>query len=230
MILGNVEKEIYYNIDTFNFQCIDNRLYILGLDEYALHYDLNNNYDVINALIDFSRPHTPDEIDFRYWRNIQNKDKILKFNDMSYPTEYISEEGVRRLYNMINGKQITFNFSYKNYVESCENNANMEYVAPPIIRIQETKKSSNRNLEYPGYDNWRRSILNRDKVCQCCGHDDKLEVHHLFGYKENPSLAVNKFNGITLCKFCHDKYHSVYGLKGINPVDFVDFIKRFGVR
>ena len=29
---------------------------------------------------------------------------------------------------------------------------------------------------------------------------------------------------------CHDKYHSVYGLKDINPVDFMNFIKRFGVR
>lgn len=88
----------------------------------------------------------------------------------------------------------------------------------------------NRNSETPGYNEWRNSIVNRDKKCVCCGLDKHLEAHHLFGYKENPSLAVNPSNGITLCKFCHDKYHSVYGLKDINPVDFVDFIKRFGVR
>ena len=90
--------------------------------------------------------------------------------------------------------------------------------------------TTNRESEHPGYNEWRESIIKRDQVCQCCGFDKHLEAHHLFGYKENPELAVNHSNGVTLCKFCHDKYHSVHGLKDINPVDFVDFIKRFGVR
>lgn len=90
--------------------------------------------------------------------------------------------------------------------------------------------TSNRNQETPGYNDWRKKIIGRDGKCVCCGHDKHLEAHHLFGYKENPNLAVNEYNGVTLCKFCHDKYHSVYGLKDINPVDFMNFIKRFGVR
>ena len=88
----------------------------------------------------------------------------------------------------------------------------------------------NRNDKTPGYNDWRKKIIGRDGKCVCCGHDKHLEAHHLFGYKENPNLAVNEYNGVTLCKFCHDKYHSVYGLKDINPVDFMNFIKRFGVR
>lgn len=88
----------------------------------------------------------------------------------------------------------------------------------------------NRNDETPGYNDWRKSIINRDKNCVCCGHDKHLEAHHLFGYKENPNLAVNESNGVALCKFCHDKYHNIYGVKNINPVDFMNFIKRFGVR
>ena len=88
----------------------------------------------------------------------------------------------------------------------------------------------NRNEETPGYNEWRNTIINRDHKCVCCGHDKHLEAHHLFGYKENPSLAVNESNGVTLCKFCHDKYHNIYGVKNINPVDFMNFIKRFGVR
>ena len=88
-----------------------------------------------------------------------------------------------------------------------------------------------REDEVPGYDNWRKQVLSRDnQQCVCCGLNKHLEVHHLFGYKENPELAVNEDNGVTLCKFCHDKYHSVYGLKNINPVDFIDFIKRYGVK
>ena len=90
--------------------------------------------------------------------------------------------------------------------------------------------SENRNIKSPGYDHWRNTILSKDnQKCICCGHDKHLEVHHLFGYKENPELAIHPDNGVTLCRFCHDKYHSVYGLKNINPRDFISFIRRFGV-
>lgn len=88
----------------------------------------------------------------------------------------------------------------------------------------------NRNDETPGYNDWRTDIIKRDEKCVCCGFDKHLQAHHLFGYKENPELATHEHNGVTLCKFCHDKYHSVYGLKNINPVDFMNFIKKYGVR
>lgn len=45
--------------------------------------------------------------------------------------------------------------------------------------------------------------------------------------KFNPELAYEVNNGIILCQFCHDKYHSVYGLKDINPVKLAKFIRRF---
>ena len=67
----------------------------------------------------------------------------------------------------------------------------------------------NRNDETPGYNDWRTDIIKRDEKCVCCGFDKHLQAHHLFGYKENPELATHEHNGVTLCKFCHDKYHSV---------------------
>jgi replicative DNA helicase Mcm len=87
-----------------------------------------------------------------------------------------------------------------------------------------------RSKLHKGYNNWVKSVIIRDKVCQCCGLDKHLEAHHLFGYKENQDLATNINNGVTLCKFCHKKYHSIYGVKNINPVDFMNFIKKYGVR
>ena len=98
------------------------------------------------------------------------------------------------------------------------------------IEIITESSINDRNIKTPGYNTWRNNVINRDKKCQCCGLDKKLEAHHLFGYKDHQELATNINNGITLCKFCHKKYHSVYGLKDINPVDFVNFVKRFGVR
>ena len=82
----------------------------------------------------------------------------------------------------------------------------------------------------PEYNSWRKEVVNRDKVCQCCGYDNKLQAHHIFGYGDNKELRVDPNNGITLCAFCHGKYHSAYGRDNANPKDLIDFIKRFGVR
>ena len=84
-----------------------------------------------------------------------------------------------------------------------------------------------RDQETPGYTKWRNDVIKRDEVCQCCGLNKHLVAHHIFGYKEHPELAVNVDNGITLCQFCHDKYHSIYGVKDINPHDLVEFIRKY---
>ena len=57
--------------------------------------------------------------------------------------------------------------------------------------------------------------------------EERLQVHHIFGYKEYPELALDTGNGIVLCQFCHDKYQSIYGLKEINAVKFAKFMRRF---
>lgn len=77
---------------------------------------------------------------------------------------------------------------------------------------------------------WRNEIISRDKVCQCCGFDKHLEAHHIFSYRDNEKLRDKLENGITLCKFCHKKYHSAYGRDGANPKDLAEFMRRFGVR
>lgn len=97
------------------------------------------------------------------------------------------------------------------------------------IKNNEVNVVINRNQETPGYDAWRGEVIARDKVCQCCGLDKHLQAHHIFGYAEHPELATDVNNGLVLCKFCHEKYHSIYGLKDINPRDLVEFIKDFGV-
>lgn len=77
---------------------------------------------------------------------------------------------------------------------------------------------------------WREKVISRDKVCQCCGFDKHLEAHHIFGHKNYNDLTDDLNNGITLCKFCHKKYHSAYGVKNANAKDLAEFMKRFGVR
>lgn len=82
----------------------------------------------------------------------------------------------------------------------------------------------------PEIREWKKNVLNRDNhTCQCCGVQKHLEVHHISSFTENPHLRVDVNNGIVLCKWCHGKYHSLYGIKGANPYDFVNFLDRFKV-
>lgn len=95
------------------------------------------------------------------------------------------------------------------------------------------RESNNQSRENnPAYRMFKRSILERDNhKCQCCGLNKRLHVHHIYSYTTHPELATDVTNGIVLCQFCHQKYHSVYGKKdSVNPVTFAQFIKRFGIR
>lgn len=57
----------------------------------------------------------------------------------------------------------------------------------------------------PWYKEWRLAVFNRDGfVCQMCGKRAKLlECHHIRPKYQYPALTLDKDNGITLCKFCH---------------------------
>lgn len=98
------------------------------------------------------------------------------------------------------------------------------WVGDRSIGLSKSNKKGRNN------SHWRNEIISRDKVCQCCGFDKHLEAHHIFSYRDNEKLRDKLENGITLCKFCHKKYHSAYGRDGANPKDLAEFMKRFSVR
>ena len=82
------------------------------------------------------------------------------------------------------------------------------------------------------YRIFRENVLSRDNYkCQCCGLKKKLHVHHIFSYKYYSSLRTDVNNGITLCKYCHQKYHTIYGNKrNVNAETFSKFMRDFGIR
>lgn len=62
---------------------------------------------------------------------------------------------------------------------------------------------------------WRKTVLGRDGyVCNACGSQEKLEVHHIVRWVDAPDLRIDPDNGITLCCSCHDGVHAG-GLKTI---------------
>jgi hypothetical protein len=70
---------------------------------------------------------------------------------------------------------------------------------------------------YPEYKKWIKEVYERDDfTCQCCGiRGAVLNAHHLDSYDWCITGRTDIDNGITLCKLCHDDFHSLYG-KGQN--------------
>jgi 5-methylcytosine-specific restriction endonuclease McrA len=63
---------------------------------------------------------------------------------------------------------------------------------------------------------FRQLVLKRDNwICQKCGArvEAELHVHHIEGATQQPGMANDLENGITLCKECHKYVHSQDGCK-----------------
>lgn len=61
------------------------------------------------------------------------------------------------------------------------------------------------------YKLWKEAVNNRDNfTCQECGGKDKsiMETHHIKQFAEFPDERYNVYNGITLCRFCHQLRHT----------------------
>ncbi len=152
----------------------------------------------------------------------------LREEGMNY-TKIANELGINRktLYNWIKRGKIANRGKFKQFYDKWEE-ANTEYfrIHPP--KNTYNKKYAREKIE--GYPKFKKKVLSRDGyVCICCGHDHKLEVHHINGVKDNPDMVTDIDNGITLCKYCHLKYHEIYSRKNVNEKDFEEFLDRFRV-
>ena len=79
------------------------------------------------------------------------------------------------------------------------------------------------------YKDWVKSIKERDnECCVLCWADQHLEAHHVFSFKNFVPLRLDSDNGITLCHWCHKKYHAFYNLENTNPLTLLKFFKELG--
>ena len=147
----------------------------------------------------------------------RNLNVILKDTNCSYDA-----------YNMYDSLQITGILkAYKKgnkFIYYFETN-NVVKLPNSIIPEDEI---SERDRNSPEYNQWVKEVINRDKICQCCGGEKHLVAHHVFGYKNHEDLRINPDNGVALCKWCHGKYHSYHGISSANPQTLIKFIRRFG--
>lgn len=147
----------------------------------------------------------------------RNLNVLLKDSNSSYDD-----------YNMYDSLQITgFLKAYKKGNKFIYYfNANNVVKLPNSIIPDEEILEGDRNS--PEYTQWVKEVINRDKICQCCGGEKHLVAHHVFGYKNHEDLRINPDNGVALCKWCHGKYHSYHGISSANPQTLIKFIRRFG--
>jgi len=57
---------------------------------------------------------------------------------------------------------------------------------------------------------WKKKVLKRDKCCVICKTKDNLEAHHLYSYRHYPDKRYSVRNGVTLCSFHHELFHTSY--------------------
>jgi len=164
------------------------------------------------------------------WREayaaLEHMMKLGTFELIEAHVTYVDEE-----YVFIQHATITDDVSCSKIIEEISDNATCLYLNI-IIKGEffEIGPVRGYRRNSPEVREWKKNVLNRDNhTCQCCGVKKHLEVHHISSFTENPHLRVDVNNGIVLCKWCHGKYHSLYGIKGANPYDFVNFLDRFKV-
>lgn len=60
------------------------------------------------------------------------------------------------------------------------------------------------------YQQWRKEVFERDKVCVICGSDKQLQADHIKSFRDYPDLRFDLSNGRVLCYPCHKQTPS-YG-------------------
>ena len=73
---------------------------------------------------------------------------------------------------------------------------------------------------------WRNLLLMRDKFsCQRCGKRENLEAHHIVPKSVCPNgMKWALYNGIILCKECHQEWHNNYNI-GSSIYIFMKWLK-----
>lgn len=72
------------------------------------------------------------------------------------------------------------------------------------------RKRETRDWNSKQYKSFRAKVRKRDNHhCQWprCRRTKKLKVHHILPWAKFPELRYEVSNGITLCRWCHDKIH-----------------------
>lgn len=103
-----------------------------------------------------------------------------------------------------------------------------------IVRYKKGNRWKSSTKEYQ-YRRWRKNVFELNKrtkglskyyVCLKCDKKRKttrvLHAHHIYSWNKYPKKRYDINNGIVLCKYCHDTFHSKYGFKALEDPSLID--------
>lgn len=81
------------------------------------------------------------------------------------------------------------------------------------IHLKTPSKNNSKNSRTNGrYKAWRKAVYSRDHyTCRICGKKGYLNAHHIRSFSRHKNLRYEASNGITMCRWCHYKFHKKYG-------------------
>ena len=73
------------------------------------------------------------------------------------------------------------------------------------------KREKDRYMLDSSQSDFAKKVYARDNyTCQVCGSKTNLQAHHIESYNSCVEKRSDVTNGITLCKNCHQNFHSIY--------------------
>ncbi len=74
---------------------------------------------------------------------------------------------------------------------------------------------------------WAKEVKRRDNgLCQSCKVLSKeLQSHHKFSWDRWEKQRLSLANGVTLCKECHQTFHSVFGAGNNDAYQYDNYIE-----
>lgn len=98
----------------------------------------------------------------------------------------------------------------------------------PNLSPEERERQRRHARRYPGYQEFRRKVYERDNyTCVKCGDDTggNLVVHHLNGFHWDEGSRTEVDNGATLCNDCHNTFHKIYGRRNNDLFQFAQYME-----
>lgn len=94
------------------------------------------------------------------------------------------------------------------------------------LHLEEAHYGGKRSKEWQAV---RNEYVKAHPVCEACGEDDRLEVHHIKPFHLHPELELDPDNLIALCRECHHTFGHLKEWMSFNvsvEKDAADFLEK----
>lgn len=170
-------------------------------------------------------------------------ERVKRGTKITIKTEDLPESSALKVEYECSGCNNIFSTKYYQYIKNSNNlcrSCNMKKVASdkgniakrsgenhPRYNEKLTDEEREIGRKHPEYRIWRESVYKEcSYIFQCCGDNrgGNLVAHHLNGWHWCKDERFTDYNGVALCKSCHEKFHNDYGYENNTREQFEEFL------